>query len=106
MLLYATPPPASGFVCAPPWVIAIVAAVVPGLSSCLILGTAGLRKMLLLWLVLIAAFLLFGPLWGEVLFRRTPLQEMGLYPFMAIYAAVDVASVILALRDRRRVSEG
>jgi hypothetical protein len=53
----------------------------------------------------IGAFVVFGPLWGEVLFHATSWQELGLYPFLATCAAVEVISVAQAIRDRARAME-
>lgn len=101
ILGYATPGPTNRFARLPETVIVILAIIVPGLSSSLIRGTAW--RCLVLVLTILAAFLFFGPFWGEVLFRHTAGSERGLYPFILICVGVEYISVVLAIRDRRRV---
>ncbi|HEX8913439.1 MAG TPA: hypothetical protein VF796_13845 [Humisphaera sp.] len=82
---------------------ALVALAVPGLTSWLIRGRAGAATFVLLTGGVVAAFLFFGPLWGEVLFAGSPaLQEAGLWPFLATCAGVAAASVLKGVADRRR----
>jgi hypothetical protein len=102
VLGYAGPVPAPGFESAPRWAIIVVALALPGLSSALIRGMAGLLTMIALWATAIAAFIFFGPVWGEVLFRKPPLKDAGLYPFLFTCLMVELGSVALALRDRRK----
>jgi hypothetical protein len=103
ILGYAARAPAAGFASAPKWAIMLVAIVLPGLASVLIRGLVGVLTMVVLWATVITAFVFFGPIWGEVLFRNSPLREAGLYPFLGTCVALDLTSVVLALRDRRRV---
>ena len=107
ILAYATlSPSVPAFARQPAWLVAAVAAVVPGLASWLIRGRAGLYRMLLLWAAGILSFFVFGPLWGEVLFPNSELSEAGLYPFILACLLLSAASVWMALTDRRRVLEG
>jgi hypothetical protein len=103
ILGYAAPAPATGFVCAPKWAIMLVAVLVPGLASALIRGLAGVLTMGVLWAAVVLAFIFFGPIWGEFLFRNSSLKEAGLYPFLGTCIVVELTSAGMALRDRRRV---
>lgn len=97
---YATPSrPVSGFARSPVWLVVLVAMIVPGLSSFLIRRRVG--RFLCHLAAMPLAFLLFGPIWGEVLFPSPNLSELGLFPFIATCTATYGASVYLALKDRR-----
>jgi hypothetical protein len=100
-LAYATPQPGNGFARTPLPVILLLAILVPGLSSSLLRGTAW--RCLCLAPVIPLAFLFFGPFWGEVLFPASSWSELGLYPFALTCLVVEIASVLLALRDRKRM---
>jgi uncharacterized membrane protein len=100
ILGYATPTRKSRFAVLPVGVIILVALILPGLSSALIRGSAW--RCIFLILTILVAFLIFGPLWGEVLFRSTQYDNTGLYPFIATCAGVEVVSVVWAINDRKR----
>jgi hypothetical protein len=80
--------------------ILFLAIVIPGLSSSLIRNSAW-RCAMLSGSILIS-FAFFGPIWGEYLFKGTRWSEAGLYPFLASIAAAEIASIYLAIHDRRR----
>ena len=100
ILGYATPKGANGFARLPQSVIILVAMLVPGLSSSLIRGSAW--RCVILVTTVLAAFLVFGPLWGEVLFPSPPLTNLGLYPFVVTCGVVEIVSVVQAMRDRAK----
>jgi hypothetical protein len=98
---YATPQPTNSVLRAPVAAVVLIAALVPGLSSSLIRGTVW--RCLCLAPIIPIAFLFFGPLWGEVLFRSSPAwREFGLYPFVLTCLLVEAVSILLALDDRKR----
>ena len=103
ILNYATPEPAT-FARNSRFVIVLLALVVPGLSSSLIRRSP--KPCLLLCSTVLVAFLFFGPLWGEVLFPRTPTCNWGVYPFVLIYVLVARTSILLALKDRTKALSG
>lgn len=84
----------------------LLSILVPGLCSVLIRGRHRLVVMIILWAVPVASFFIFGPLWGEVLFRHTPYAEVGVYPFMIICFAVAITSVGMGLHDWEAVRSG
>jgi hypothetical protein len=103
-LAYETPPPdANAFARTTPLpAVLLLAILVPGLSSSLIR-----RKVwwcLCLAPVIPLAFLFFGPVWGEVLFRSSSTQwrEFGVYPFLLTCVIVEITSLLLALAHRHR----
>jgi hypothetical protein len=86
--------------------IVLLSALMPGLGSLLIRGwkAAGMRSICLL-LAIPIAFLVFGPLWGEVIFASASMtvRELGLWPFLIICLSVSIISVSFALQDREHV---
>ena len=82
--------------------VVLVGVVVPGLSSWLIRGRRGAVTCLGLFAAAGAAFLFFGPFWGEVLFRGTRYSEWGLWPFVATCVAIPILGGVQGARDRRR----
>ena len=103
ILDYAPETNAGGFASLPRWIILLIAIMVPGLPSVLIRGRRGFVILLELWAVVVLAFFFFGPLWGDVIFAHTKLQEAGLWPFLATCVAVAMMSAVIASRDVDRV---
>ncbi len=87
----------------------VIAMLVPGLASRMLRGrrNAGPGPLLLL-LATPCAFVVFGPLWGEVLFANGGEQtrNFGLVPFVMVWALLVVASVVLASRDWHAIDAG
>ena len=87
-------------------VVVLVALLLPGVASLMLRGwkEAGLRSLLLLAAIPVA-LLVFGPLWGDVIFASSPraLRNFGLWPFVAISVAVLLFSLWRAIQDRRVV---
>ena len=83
----------------------LISFVVPGLGSLLLRGweKRGLAFMLLFFAIP-TAYLIFGPLWGEVLFSGSQYKETGLWPFLATCVVVPIISLALAYSDRVGVS--
>jgi serine/threonine protein kinase len=83
--------------------IVLLSVLIPGLGSLLIRGwkAVGVRSISLL-LAIPIAFLVFGPLWGEVIFAWAgkTMQELGLWPFLMTCLIVPIISVKFALQDR------
>ena len=71
ILGYETPDRPSGFAGAPVWRAVLIAVIVPGLASVLICGRRRALRMIGLCSAVAAAFVFFGPIWGEILFART-----------------------------------
>ena len=61
-------------------------------------------RFALLIIALPAAFMIFGPLWGNVLFAKTAYTDLGIYPFFATCFCVPLLSVWLGFRDRRQLA--
>jgi hypothetical protein len=99
ILNYAMPKPANRFARMPAIGIILLAILVPGLSSSLVRGSVW--KCATLCGVVAAAFLIFGPLWGEVLFPGR-LSELGLYPFLLTVGVVETISIVMAISDRTK----
>ncbi|MCG8649076.1 MAG: hypothetical protein MI861_04550 [Pirellulales bacterium] len=89
-----------------PWSVlqvVLLGLLIPGLPSALIgRSAAGMLKFLTLSLTIPFAFVVFGPLWGEVMFAGTPYTETGFYPFVATCLIVPPLSIAIGLNDRRR----
>ena len=87
-----------------PVVVLVAIFLLPGIASLMLRGwkEAGLRSLLLL-AVIPVALLVFGPLWGDVIFATSPraLRNFGLWPFLATCVAVWVFSLWRAIQDRR-----
>lgn len=85
-------------------VVLLVAILLPGVASLMLRGwkEVGPRSVLL-FAAIPLAFLIFGPLWGEVIFATSTkaVQELGLWPFIATCVVVPIISLIYALKDRR-----
>lgn len=103
MLSYETPKAElHGFAGLPRWAVILIAIFVPGLCSVLLRGKSRLWVMACLCATPFLAFVILGPLWGEVLFIHTKYAESGLYPFLLICFATPLGSVWIALRDWKR----
>jgi hypothetical protein len=79
---------------------------VPGLGSLLIRGWKARKgPFLSLFLTIPIAFVVFGPLWGEVLFKSSDraTREFGLWPFLATCAVVLAISAALTFYDQKVV---
>ena len=87
-------------------VVIVLGLLLPGFASLLIRGwrEVGLRSLLLLMAIPLA-FVVFGPLWGSVIFAGSPqeFRNLGLWPFVAVCVAAPLLSVTYALKDRRLV---
>jgi hypothetical protein len=104
VLNYAAPPErGNAFARMPVLVIVVLSLCVPGLGSLCIRRVRGGLTLVLLWATVPFALMFFGPFWDRTLFPGTPLENKGLYPFIATCFAVFVLSPILAVRDRNRV---
>ena len=98
---YATPPP-------PPrrrlarlpvaWSL-LIAVAVPGFASQLLGAAGGGRRFATLSGTAVLSFVVFGPVWGELVFAGTPYANAGLIPFLVTWLATIVASVATAARD-------
>ena len=86
------------------FVIVLLALIVPGLSSSLIRQSP--KPCLVYCSAILGAFLLFGPLWNDVLCPKYPTNEWGNYPFLLIYIFVVVTSILRASDDRTKASSG
>lgn len=87
-------------------IVVLVALLLPGIASLMLRGwqEVGLRSLLLLAAIPVA-FLVFGPLWGGVIFATSPpaLRNFGLWPFVATCVVVWLLSLWRAIQDRRVV---
>ncbi len=87
----------------PVWAILLTGMALPGLPSLLMRGpwVGGVRFAVLVAVVPVA-FVVFGPVWGEVLFAHADhqTQEFGLWPFLGCCLLVPVVSTVLGFRDR------
>jgi hypothetical protein len=79
--------------------IVFLSIVVPGLGSSLIRSSP--KRFFLLTGTVAIAFGIFGPPWGEILFKNSRWQDAGLYPFLPIFTAIEIASVRMAIEDRK-----
>jgi len=87
-------------------VVVLIALLLPGVASLMLRGWQEVgRRSLVLLAAIPVAFLVFGPLWGDVIFARSPkwLRDIGIWPFLAICVAVALYSLWRALQDRRVV---
>ena len=82
----------------------ILGLLVPGLAYWRMLRTPkSLNTFLFLFSTIPVAFLFYGPFWDLVLFKGTPYNQAGLYPFLLKCALVPLASLFLAVKARRVV---
>jgi hypothetical protein len=95
--------PALPFSRRPLWLVLIIAVVVPGMSCLLVSGWRAARlRFFLLLLGIPFAFVVFGPVWGEVLFTSSSheVREAGLWFFVLSCLLTIGLSIWFALRDR------
>jgi hypothetical protein len=93
----------------PKWVVIFLSLFIPGLGSLLLRGgKARLAMFLALIATIPVAFVVFGPLWGEILFRSSTrsTREVGLWPFVATCVVTPMISVALAYKDWKVVAGG
>ena len=81
----------------------LIAAVLPGFASMLLGARLVARKFAIMTGAVLAAFIFFGPVWGELLFKGTPHSQNGLIPFLVVWACSILTSLLIARNDRVQV---
>lgn len=85
-------------------VVLVLGILLPGMASLMLRGwrEVGPRSVALL-VAIPMAFLIFGPLWGDVLFSASTqeVQRLGKWPFIATCIVVPIVSLVYAVQDRQ-----
>jgi hypothetical protein len=81
----------------------LIAAVLPGFASMLLGARLGARKFAIMSGGVVAAFVFFGLVWGELLFKGTPRSQDGLIPFLVVWACSILTSLLVARNDWMQV---
>ena len=98
-LAYAPPPNLRTLARLPITCAAAISLIIPGFGSMLLGAPHGGKKLMLLSGSVIVAFIFFGPIWGEVLFKGTRYRDAGFIPFLSSCACSMIVSVLIAMRD-------
>ncbi len=85
----------------PAWAVVLVGAV-PLAGIFIVRGSSRLWIVIFQIVGVPAAFIFFGPVWFNLLFRNTPYANDGCIPFIAASAGALIASAWIALQARNR----